>query len=50
MTKDQLLDLLMLLSAIESWSFSDKHQMPDYLHERLCTAVDVLRHEMMGGK
>jgi len=42
--------LLMLLSAIESWSFSDNHKMPDYLHDNLCAAVDVLRHEMMGGK
>lgn len=42
--------LLMLLSAIESWSFSDNHKMPDYLHDNLCAAVDVLRHEMTGGK
>ena len=48
MTKDQILDLLMLLSAIESWSFADKHNMPDYLIERLCTCIEVLRVELLG--
>lgn len=47
MTKDQALDLLMLLSALESWSFADKHTMPDFLHERLADAVEVLRNEVM---
>lgn len=48
MTKDQTLDLLMLLSAIESWSFADKHHMPDYLYERLDLMVTVLRAELLG--
>ena len=48
MTKDQTLDLLMLLSAIESWSFADKHYMPDYLGERLSGCIDLLRVELLG--
>lgn len=34
MTKEQALDLIKLLSAVESWSFTDKHRMPDYLYEK----------------
>ena len=48
MTKPQILDLLMLLSAIESWSFSDKHRMPDYLYERIDQTIDLLRKELIG--
>lgn len=47
MTKDQLLDLLMLLSAVESWSFADKHRMPDYLYEKIDGAIDTLRKEVL---
>ena len=28
MTKEQALELIKLLAAIESWSFADKHRMP----------------------
>jgi hypothetical protein len=48
MTNPQILDLLMLLSAIESWSFADKHRMPDYLYERIDTAIDLLREQLIG--
>ena len=47
MTKDQALDLLMLLSALESWSFADKHRLPDYLLARLDTAITSLREEVI---
>ena len=39
MTKPQALDLIMLLSALESWAFSTGKPMPDYLLERLNTAI-----------
>ena len=48
MTKQQQLDLLMLLSAIESWGFSEGKRMPDYLLENLLSCVEVLRKEMLG--
>ena len=48
MTKEQALDLIMLLSAIESWSFADKHRMPDYLHDKIDKSIDLLRVELLG--
>lgn len=39
MTKPQALDLLMLLSALESWGFSNGKVIPDYLLERLNNAI-----------
>lgn len=42
MDRSQILDLLMLLSALESWAFSNKTMLPDYLHERLCRHVEML--------
>lgn len=47
MTREQILDLLMLLSAMESWSFAEKHRMPDYLLECLHECIDVLRGELL---
>lgn len=48
MGREQALDLLILLSALESAFFASKAQMPDYLHERIDTAVDTLRTELIG--
>jgi len=42
MTKVQALNLIKLLSALESWSFSSKQLLPDYLHDDLCVHVKVL--------
>ena len=42
MTKQQILDALMLLSALESWAFAEKKSLPDYLWERLANTIDVL--------
>jgi hypothetical protein len=42
MSKEDALKLIKLLSAMESWAFSTKTQLPDYLHEELHTAMDVL--------
>lgn len=47
MTKQECLDLLMLLSALESWSFSVKECLPDYLHERINDSVEVLSREVL---
>jgi len=46
-TKEQALDLIQLLSAVESWSFADKHHMPDYLYERIDLAMELLRKEVL---
>jgi hypothetical protein len=42
MTKEDAIKLIKLLSALESWSFSAKTDLPDYLHEDLCLAVEKL--------
>lgn len=47
MTREQALDLLMLLSAIESVLMSDGKRVPDYLIERIDDAVDMLKAEVM---
>jgi len=46
--REQTLDLLMLLSALESAFFASKATLPDYLIERIDTAVDALKKELMG--
>lgn len=42
MTKEEALKIIKLLSAMESWAFSTKTTLPDYLHEDLCLAVEKL--------
>lgn len=49
MTKQETLNLLMLLSALESWSFSVTGKtMPDYLHDRVDESVDLLTRQLIG--
>ena len=50
MTKKDKLDILMLLSAIESWGFADGKPMPDYLHEGIDSLMDKLRNEVLEDK
>ena len=47
--REQTLDLLMLLSAMESWSFAAEHRLPEGLAARLDTAVDLLKDEILIG-
>jgi hypothetical protein len=42
MTKEEALAAIKLLSAMESWSFSLKTTIPDYLHEDLQRSMEVL--------
>ena len=46
--REQTLDLIMLLSALESWMFSVGKAPPDYLIERIDTAVELLKKEVLG--
>lgn len=39
MTKQELLDIIRLLSALEGWSFANNHRLPDYLFESIDKAV-----------
>ena len=47
MTKEQILQIIKLLSAVESWSYADKHRMPDYLYERIDEAMTLLEKEVL---
>ena len=42
MNKEQALDTIKLLCALESWTFSLKQTLPDYLHDQLQAAVAIL--------
>jgi hypothetical protein len=42
MTREEALQAIMLLSALESWALSTKTHLPDYLHENLSSAIELL--------
>ena len=44
---EQALQIIKLLSAVESWSYADKRQMPDYLYERIDEAMTLLEQEVL---
>lgn len=47
MTKKEVLEVIKLISALESWSFADKHNMPDYLYERIAEVMPILEAEVL---
>lgn len=47
MTKPEILETIKLLSALEAWSFAEKHRLPDYLLEQLDKVITVLTHEVL---
>lgn len=47
MTKEQLLELIKLLSALESWSFSAGQKVPDYLVKKIDKAMVELTQEVL---
>lgn len=49
MTKAEALDLIRLLSAIESWGMSQRTPLPDYLHDNLHAALETLETIVLGG-
>ena len=48
MTREQMLDLLMLLAGLESWAFSQQRPLPDHLQDEISECVDVLRPLVLG--
>lgn len=48
MTKAEALDLIRLLSAIESWALSQQRPMPDYLPEQMSDAMETLEKIVLG--
>ena len=47
MTKEQILETLKLLSALEAWTFTERHSMPTFLIERMDRVVEVLTKEVL---
>lgn len=47
MNKSQMLELIKLLSALESWSFSTAKPMPDYLFDRMDSAISELSDHIL---
>ena len=47
MSKEQMLEMIKLLSALESWSFSSGQRLPDYLFESLDKAIGELSAEVL---
>ena len=47
MNKEQALEIIKLLSALESWGFAQGKTLPHYLHERLCSIIDQLTVEVL---
>lgn len=48
MTKEEALAAIKLLSAMESWAFSNKTLLPDYLHDDLVRSMEVLERIVLG--
>lgn len=42
MSKQEALKVIKLLSAMESWAFSQPNRVPDYLIEDIGTVVEIL--------
>lgn len=48
MTKKDHLNLIMLLSALESWAYAEGKRMPDYLSNDVSEALEKLCKEVLG--
>ena len=49
MTREEAVQTLKLLSAMESWAFSQPTRIPDYLVEDLQRSMQVLERIILGG-
>jgi len=47
MTKEQMLNIIKLLSALESWGFSTKSPIPEFLFDQIQIAVENLSKEVL---
>ena len=47
MTKKESIEILKLISAMESWAFAACQRPPDYLIERIDSAVEMLTNEIL---
>ena len=47
MTRVEALEIIKLLSALESWSFSLKERLPTYLTDQIAASIEVLEKEVL---
>lgn len=47
MTKEDMLKLMQVLSALESWGFLNSQRIPDYLHDKLLDCIEILEKEIL---
>lgn len=47
MTKEQTLKVALLLSALESWAYSQQTRLPDYLGDEIVNVMDILREQIL---
>jgi hypothetical protein len=47
MTKEEALQAIKLLSALESWAFSQSTRLPDYLVEDIQRSMNVLERVVL---
>ena len=50
MTKEEALQTIKLLSAMESWAFSQSARLPDYLVEDIQRSMEVLERIILEEK
>jgi hypothetical protein len=50
MTKEEALQAIKLLSALESWAMSQSARLPEYVHEDLCKSMEVLERILLEEK
>ena len=50
MSKEEALKIVRLLSAMESWAFSQPNRIPDYLIEDVGTAMKILERIILKEK
>lgn len=47
MSKEQCLEIIKLLSALESWCLSQKERFPDYLLDSIQASIENLTKEVL---
>jgi hypothetical protein len=47
MTKEDILEIIKLLSALESWGYSNKQSLPDFIQDNLSSTLDLLCKEVL---
>lgn len=47
MTRVEALEIIKLLTALGTWSFSYRERFPDYLLEKITASIEVLEKEVL---